>query len=67
MSDQDGFGNDGVKPARPGKSKYRDDHMKEKDENVAHARDGIKPQNPRIPRKSVIRHRQLPDWHWQVP
>lgn len=37
MADQHGFGNDGAKPTRRCKSKYRDDHMKQKDENVAHA------------------------------
>jgi len=29
MSGEDGFGNDGAKPTRPRKLKYRDDHMKE--------------------------------------
>jgi len=36
MSHQRRFGNDGSESTRPGESKYGDDHMNEKDKDVAH-------------------------------
>jgi len=42
MSHQDGFSNNGTEPTGSSKPDDDDDGMQKKDENVAHAQDGIK-------------------------
>src|SRR5438046_10380653 len=55
MSHQRSFGNDGPESTRPCKSKCGDQHVNEKDEDVAH-RGWYQPRIARIQRNLVIRH-----------
>jgi len=58
VSQQHGFGYNGTEPT--GSTKPDDDHdgMQQKDENVAHAQDGIRPKKLKIQGACGIRHPQ---------
>ena len=60
MTEQDGFGKDGMDSVRPGNSDHGDDQMNEKKENVAHLWIIAKPrEKPRFWPVWVIRHPQV--------
>jgi len=47
MSNQHRLGHDGAKPPGSSKPEDDDDYMQKKCKDVAHSRDGIKPENPK--------------------